>query len=145
MRAANSPPTHLAIGTNRVGRYHPRRRRFRFRLPGHIMPTRRKKKKVARVVAGVECLEHWARLPEAQRRGDDPYHHGIPRAAPIYAAAQIGSISSPGCSIWSAPIAAFEALGGSHDRPFINYQTEHHAAPVRGEHVAIWRHTVVVI
>jgi predicted aconitase len=91
-------------------------------------------------VAGVEWLEHWARLPEAQRRVRIPTITD-PRGTDFAAAHRLKQQSWM-LDLERRTIAAFEALGVLMTDTCINYQTI--MPPVRGEHVAYGDTGVVI-
>jgi predicted aconitase len=91
-------------------------------------------------VAGVEWLEHWARLPEAQRRVRIPTITD-PRGTDFAAAHRLKQQSWM-LDLERRTIAAFEALGILMTDTCINYQTI--MPPVRGEHVAYGDTGVVI-
>src|SRR3979411_2074533 len=104
-------------------------------------------------VAGVEWLEHWARLPVAQRRVRIPTitdprgtdFAAAPRPeprAPDCAAAHRLKQQSWMLDLERRAIVAFEALGVLMTDTCINYQTI--MPPVRGEHVAYGDTGVVI-
>ncbi|MEA2995047.1 MAG: hypothetical protein QOG74_596 [Alphaproteobacteria bacterium] len=91
-------------------------------------------------VAGVEWLEHWARLPVAQRRVRIPTITD-PRGTDFAAAHRLKQQSWM-LDLERRTIAAFEALGILMTDTCINYQTI--MPPVRGEHVAYGDTGVVI-
>ncbi|HEY4746957.1 MAG TPA: aconitase X, partial [Steroidobacteraceae bacterium] len=91
-------------------------------------------------VAGVEWLERWARLPEAQRRVRIPTITD-PRGTDFAAAHRLKQQSWM-LDLERRAIAAFEALGVLMTDTCINYQTI--MPPVRGEHVAYGDTGVVI-
>jgi predicted aconitase len=91
-------------------------------------------------VAGVEWLEHWARLPVAQRRVRIPTITD-PRGTDFAAAHRLKQQSWM-LDLERRAIAAFEALGVLMTDTCINYQTI--MPPVRGEHVAYGDTGVVI-
>src|SRR3979411_1952800 len=91
-------------------------------------------------VAGVEWLEHWARLPVAQRRVRIPTITD-PRGTDFAAARRLKQQSWM-LDLERRAIAAFEALGVLMTDTCINYQTI--MPPVRGEHVAYGDTGVVI-
>src|SRR6267378_969990 len=91
-------------------------------------------------VAGVEWLEHWARLPEAQRRVRIPTITD-PRGTDFAAAHRLKQQSWM-LDLERRAIRAFEALGILMTDTCINYQTI--MPPVRGEHVAYGDTGVVI-
>jgi hypothetical protein len=90
--------------------------------------------------AGVEWLERWARLPEAQRRVRVPTITD-PRGTDFAAAHRLKHESWM-LDLERRAIAAFEALGVLMTDTCINYQTI--MPPVRGEHVAYGDTGVVI-
>jgi predicted aconitase len=90
--------------------------------------------------AGVEWLEHWARLPVAQRRVRIPTITD-PRGTDFAAAHRLKHESWM-LDLERRAIAAFEALGVLMTDTCINYQTI--MPPVRGEHVAYGDTGVVI-
>jgi len=91
-------------------------------------------------VAGVEWLEHWARLPEAQRRVRIPTITD-PRGTDFAAAHRLKQQSWM-LDLERRAIRSFEALGVLMTDTCINYQTI--MPPVRGEHVAYGDTGVVI-
>src|SRR6266404_8479591 len=91
-------------------------------------------------VAGVEWLEHWARLPEAQRRVRIPTITD-PRGTDFAAAHRLKQQAWM-LDLERRAIIAFEALGVLMTDTCINYQTI--MPPVRGEHVAYGDTGVVI-
>src|ERR1700688_4394466 len=91
-------------------------------------------------VAGVEWLEHWARLPVEQRRVRIPTITD-PRGTDFAAAHRLKQQSWM-LELERRAIAAFEALGVLMTDTCINYQTI--MPPVRGEHVAYGDTGVVI-
>src|SRR5258706_177340 len=91
-------------------------------------------------VAGVEWLEHWARLPEAQRRVRIPTITD-PRGTDFAAAHRLKQQSWM-LDLERRAIRAFEALGILMTDTCINYQTI--MPPVHGEHVAYGDTGVVI-
>jgi predicted aconitase len=89
---------------------------------------------------GVEWLEHWARLPVAQRRVRVPTITD-PRGTDFAAAHRLKQQSWM-LDLERRAIAAFEALGVLMTDTCINYQTI--MPPVRGEHVAYGDTGVVI-
>src|SRR4029079_2016185 len=91
-------------------------------------------------LAGVEWLEHWAKLPAAQRRVRIPTITD-PRGTDFAAAARLKQ--QPWMlDLERRAIAAFEALGVLMTDTCINYQTI--MPPVRGEHCAYGDTGVVI-
>lgn len=91
-------------------------------------------------VAGVEWLEHWARLPVEQRRVRIPTITD-PRGTD-FSAGELLKHKPWMLDLEHRTIAAFEALGVLMTDTCINYQTI--MPPVRGEHVAYGDTGVVI-